>query len=141
MEVAADDLLDRAGWELTLAEAADDAFETARVIQLGNEQRAHFVRSGDAAFRATVDERLVLAQILRRLFDRCGAEIAADADMIDAADLDGVLDLPHQHLHRRRAGAGADERHEVDADHAALVGHRLELAILFAARMAIDLAA
>ena len=99
------------------------------------------VRRRNAALGAAVDERLVLAQVLRRFLDRRGAEIAADADVIDAADLDRVIDLAHQHLGGRRAGAGADERHEVDADHAALVGHRLELAIFLAARMAIHLAA
>src|SRR4029078_4902333 len=73
--------------------------------------------------------------------DRRVAEVAADTDVIDAADLDRVIDLPHQHLDGWRTRARADERHEGDADYAAFVGHGLELAVLLAARVAVDLAA
>src|SRR5262245_27296092 len=110
---------------LPLAEAANHPFDAARVVELGNIERPLLVWGRDAAGLAGVDEALELGEVLGGLLDRRRAEIAADAYVIDAAHLDRMVDLAHQHVDRRRTGARADEWHEVDPNHAALVGHGL----------------
>ena len=62
------------------------------------------------------------------------AIVGPDADMILAGDLRDMLDMGDEVLAPRLA-VGPEERHEIDADHAALVGDRLDRLVRRVARM------
>lgn len=63
---------------------------------------------------------------------RGDGKITADTDVILAADIHSMFDVP-DHVGRRRLSLHRQERHQVDTEHATLVGHALDVDIELAA--------
>ena len=75
----------------------------------------------------------MLLDVLGRQVDRRDAAVGADADVILAADLDGVLDVAEE-IFRHRLPLGAEEGHQIDAGDAALLRQAAELFVGLVAR-------
>ena len=121
--VLAYDFFDGGGLVFSFFEAGPNGFHTAGVVQFGKEKRP---------MNFLLFVRIIISQFLLKLFSsffciRHGPmfAVAADADVLDAGDLNGVIDVI-QVVIDVVAVFGTDERIDlVDTDYPALIGQSL----------------
>ena len=107
LEVAADHLLDDSGGMPLGGEPLGDQLQPARLVQIGDVERTVFVgRLDAAALRGPRRRRARPSRYSGDLLDRRHAHVAADADVILAAHLERVLDVPDHGVAGRRLASG-----------------------------------
>ena len=137
IEVGAKNFFNHGGRLAALLEFPRDGLDVLGAGEIGNIRITIFAGSADAEFFAAGDVLIEGFFLFVAKANRIDRTVGADADVVGAADVEGMKKMSDDVFARGNGGRSDEVGHEIDAEVSAAIGERLEDVVGLIARVGI----